>query len=66
MSAMRAAGMTVPDVFYGPQCDGDMARNYSDTTKSRKYLKWEPQVPFDEGLRGTVRFFPAAHKSGTI
>lgn len=36
---------------------GDVARNYSDTRKAAKLLKWKPAVGLDEGLERTVRFF---------
>ena len=57
IKAMRAEGMHVPDVYHGPRRQGDVARNYSDTTKARQRLAWTPQVSLDDGLRRTVRYF---------
>jgi len=36
---------------------GDVARNYSDTTKARERLNWTANVNLEEGLRKTVQFF---------
>lgn len=57
VTAMQAEGMAKPNVFYGPKRDGDVARNYSDTTKALQRLDWKPQVSLADGLRRTVRFF---------
>ncbi|MDN5935603.1 MAG: GDP-mannose 4,6-dehydratase [Nitrosospira sp.] len=57
VNAMQAEGMDKPDIFYGPTRDGDVARNYSDTTKAQQRLEWTPQIPLEDGLRRTVRFF---------
>lgn len=57
IKAMRSEGMHVPDVYHGPKRQGDVARNYSDTTKARQQLAWTPQVSLYDGLRRTVRYF---------
>jgi UDP-glucose 4-epimerase len=36
---------------------GDVRRNYSDTSKARKILGWQPVVDLTEGLRRTVEWF---------
>lgn len=36
---------------------GDVKRNYSDTTKAKKRLNWEPKVNQIEGLSKTVEYF---------
>lgn len=36
---------------------GDVKRNFSDTTKARNRLGWQPQIKLDEGLRNTVAYF---------
>lgn len=41
----------------GEERAGDVARNFSDTSKAREKLNWEPKMPLDEGLRKTVQFF---------
>lgn len=43
---------------------GDVKRNFSDTSKAKKILCWEPKVDLVEGLRRTVAWFiqQQAHK----
>jgi len=36
---------------------GDVARNFSDTSRARKRLGWQAEMNLDDGLRQTVRFF---------
>jgi len=36
---------------------GDVARNYSDTSKAAKMLNWTCETQLDDGLRKTVAFF---------
>ena len=36
---------------------GDVMRNYSDITKAKEELSWEPQYSLREGLEQTVRYF---------
>lgn len=36
---------------------GDVMRNYSDTTKARTRLGWQPKMTLNEGLLNTVRYF---------
>jgi len=36
---------------------GDVKRNFSDTSKSKKILGWVPQVNLDDGLKKTVSYF---------
>lgn len=39
-----------------PRC-GDVRRNFSDTSKARRRLGWQPQVELMEGLKRTVEWF---------
>lgn len=55
--AMEAEGMTRPETFFGPTRDGDVHRNFSDTSKAKERLGWTPAVTMEDGLRRTVRFF---------
>lgn len=57
LSAMEAEGLKRPEVYFGPTRDGDVQRNYSDTSKAKERLGWQTCVPLEEGLRRTVRFF---------
>lgn len=43
--------------FNGESRAGDVARNYSDTSKAREQLGWDAQVQLDEGLRRTIKSF---------
>ena len=36
---------------------GDMKRNFSDISKAREILKWEPRKDLNEGLKETVEYF---------
>lgn len=36
---------------------GDVLRNFSDTTKARKLLNWEPQTDLSIGLKKTIEYF---------
>lgn len=36
---------------------GDVKRNFSDTTKARTLLGWQPKITLDEGLQKTVTYF---------
>lgn len=41
----------------GVSRQGDVARNYSDTSKAKEKLGWQANTSLYEGLRKTVRFF---------
>lgn len=45
------------NVKHGSSRRGDMARNYSDTSKARARLGWASQTELAEGLRKTVSWF---------
>lgn len=36
---------------------GEVRRNFSNTSKARRRLKWAPVTSLEDGLRATVRFF---------
>lgn len=36
---------------------GDVKRNFSDTSKARNRMGWQPKVNLDEGLRKTISYF---------
>ena len=42
---------------------GDIKRNYSDTSKARARLGWEPQVKIENGIDMTIDWFLAARDS---
>lgn len=57
VETLAAAG--VPDIrlVNAETRVGDVKRNFSDTTKARLRLGWQPRVELDEGLRKTVVYF---------
>lgn len=57
LAALEAEGIARPATRFGERRDGDVMRNYSDTTKAQRMLGWRAQVPLQEGLRQTVRYF---------
>jgi len=57
VAAMVDAGMARPRVVNGATRTGDVARNYSDTSKARRLLGWQAEVALPDGLARTVRFF---------
>lgn len=57
LQALEAEGVTPPEVFMGPTRDGDVLRNFSDTSKARERLGWQAQVGLKDGLGRTVRHF---------
>ncbi len=57
LDAMRAENISVPETYHGEKRLGDVARNYSDTTKANTMLGWSVKVPLEDGLRRTVRYF---------
>lgn len=40
---------------------GDVMRNYADTSKAERLLGWKAQVKLEEGLRRTVSWFTGTH-----
>lgn len=61
LDALAAEGVARPEVFSGPRRDGDVLRNYSDTSKAQARLGWQARVGLDAGLRRTVRHFLSDH-----
>lgn len=57
LDVLESEGVPRPEVYNGATRNGDVARNFSDTSKARRMLDWEPKVGLQEGLRRTVRFF---------
>lgn len=57
VEAMAAEGMARPHVINGETRTGDVARNFSDTSKAARMLDWQAQVALPDGLSRTVRFF---------
>ena len=57
VAAIQEVTGIAPKWINGEQRAGDVARNFSDTSKAAARLNWTPKMDLDEGLRRTVRFF---------
>ncbi len=56
-SVFKKRGLVLPDVVYSDPRVGDIKRNFSDTSKAKKFLGWTPMVALREGLEDTVSWF---------
>lgn len=57
MLAFRDHSIFVPEVIYSGVRKGDVRRNFSDTSKARLLLNWEPSTSLAEGLAKTIEWF---------
>lgn len=55
--AFGDAGIESPPITFGPTRQGDVARNYSDTSKAALRLGWTATTGLADGLARTVRWF---------
>ncbi len=55
--AFDELGVETPPVDFGASRQGDVARNYSDTSKAARLLGWSATTELDEGLLRTTRWF---------
>ena len=44
-------------IVFKPLPQDDPKQRRPDITRARKLLKWEPQVPLEDGLRHTIEHF---------
>jgi nucleoside-diphosphate-sugar epimerase len=49
-----------PETKYEPPRDGDIRDSQADITQAREFLKYEPIVAFEEGLRRTIDWYREA------
>jgi nucleoside-diphosphate-sugar epimerase len=50
--------LAVPlEAVHRPSRAGDVRDSQADSTRARTLLGWDPQVPFEEGLRRTIEWF---------
>ena len=47
------------NIVHGETRIGDVMRNYSDTTKAKNILGWEPQMELSAGIKNTIFYFQA-------
>lgn len=57
---LEAEGIKGSEIHHAPMRDGDVMRNYSDTSKARDRLGWSANVSLSEGLARTVRYSTAS------
>jgi len=54
---MKEAGMPEVQVIHGEKRQGDVMRNFSDTSKAKQRLGWKTQTDLAAGLHQTVSWF---------
>jgi len=57
VDVLKKNGVTGIDVFNGETRVGDVKRNFSDTTKAKTRLGWQPETQLLDGLEKTVNYF---------
>jgi len=57
VQTLEKAGVTTPEIRYGEARQGDVLRNFSDTTKAKEKLGWQATTTVDQGLLKTVDWF---------
>ena len=53
---LNEKGITM-QITHGQTRPGDVRRNYSDTTKAKQILSWQPRTDLSGGLPQTINFF---------
>lgn len=54
---LEHADVNCPEIAFGASRVGDVERNYSDITKARTLLGWDPKTSLREGLSNTLNWF---------
>jgi UDP-glucose 4-epimerase len=57
VSTMKAAGVADIKLVNAETRLGDVKRNFSDTSKAKRMLGWQPKINLDDGLQKTVAYF---------
>lgn len=57
VETLQGAGVDSINLVNAETRLGDVKRNFSDTTKSRIRLGWQPKMALNEGLKKTVSYF---------
>lgn len=57
VNELRDAGVANIKMMNSETRLGDVKRNYSDTSKAKKMLGWQPKIGLDEGLKKTIQYF---------
>jgi len=59
---LKENGITKFEVINGEKRVGDVMRNFSDTSKAKNKLRWEPLLDLQNGLRETLNYFLESQK----
>jgi len=54
---LESKGLNVPEIIYAESRNGDVKRNFSDTTKAYRRLGWTSETELRDGLSSTLSFF---------
>jgi len=54
---LESKGIDVPEADHGERRDGEIYRNYTEISKAKNKLGYEPEVTFNEGLDETIDWF---------
>jgi len=57
VSVLENNGISNVDIQYGEKRQGDVMRNFSDTTKAHNLLEWKCSESLETGLKKTVQWF---------
>jgi len=63
---LQSKGIDVPEADHGERRDGEIYRNYTDITKAKEKLGYEPQVTLEQGLDETIDWFLNDHPSSLV
>jgi len=66
LQVMEQAGLTGNKVWYSMPRQGDVLRNYSDTSKAMEKLGWKSSYELKEGLQETLVWFLAENFKGDV
>lgn len=60
LNTLESIGIREVSVSHGGIRQGDVRRNFSDSSKARRVLEWEPKTELSRGLMVTSKFFKSA------
>ena len=63
LKVLEENGIERPKVKKTTPRQGDVKRNFSDTTKAREILGWENEIHLNNGLQKTIKWFSVIHKN---
>ena len=57
VSKLKRFGIDQVKLINGEKRLGDVQRNFSDISKAKKYLRWQPNETLETGLEKTIKYF---------